>query len=108
MALKVGDILKRLGLRGAIIRYGEQWKTQEIKDLEEDIRAFYQKYEPYLKREEEYPFEFNTDLNDVLQKHGPQLWPDGPHNQDTTLWLFTAGEIDEYPEDIYFSRHFDK
>ena len=73
MALKVGDILKRLGLRGAIIRYGEPWKTQETKDLEDDIRAFYQKYEPYLKRDEEYPFEFNTDLNDVLQKHGPRL-----------------------------------
>jgi hypothetical protein len=108
MALKVGDILKRLGLRGAIIRYGEPWKTQETKDLEDDIRAFYQKYEPYLKREEEYPFEFNTDLNDVLQKHGPRLWPDGPRSEDTTRWLFPAGEISEYPEDIYFTRHFDK
>ncbi|KAH0294049.1 hypothetical protein M436DRAFT_81901 [Aureobasidium namibiae CBS 147.97] len=108
MALKVGDILKRLGLRGAIIRYGEQWKTQEIKDLEEDIRAFYQKYEPYLKREEDYPFEFNTDLNDVLQRHGPRLWPDGLHNEGSTFWLFPAGEIDEYPEDICFSRHFEK
>ncbi|KAI4745564.1 hypothetical protein E4T50_04049 [Aureobasidium sp. EXF-12298] len=108
MALKVGDILKRLGLRGAIIRYGEPWKTQETKDLEDDIRAFYQKYEPYLKREEEYPFEFNTDLNDVLQKHGPRLWPDGPRSEDATRWLFPAGEIAEYPEDVYFTRHFDK
>ncbi|KAG9683268.1 hypothetical protein KCU95_g13804, partial [Aureobasidium melanogenum] len=108
MAPKVGDILKRLGLRGAIIRYGEQWKTQEVKDLEDDIRAFYQKYEPYLKREEEYPFEFNTDINDILEKHGPVLWPDGPRSEDTTLWLFPAGEISEYLEDIYYSRHFDK
>ncbi|CAD0109216.1 unnamed protein product [Aureobasidium uvarum] len=107
MALKVGDILKRLGLRGAIIRYGEQWKTQEIKDLEEDIRAFYQKYEPYLKREEEYPVEFNTDINDILEKHGPGLWPDGPRSEDTTLWLFPAGDISEYLEDIYYSRHID-
>ncbi|KAI4759810.1 hypothetical protein E4T51_07176 [Aureobasidium sp. EXF-12344] len=108
MAPKVGDILKRFGLRGAIIRYGEQWKTQEVKDLEDDIRAFYQKYEPYLKREEEYPFEFNTDINDILERHGPVLWPDGPRSEDTTLWLFPAGEIPEYLEDIYYSRHFDK
>ncbi|CAD0088859.1 unnamed protein product [Aureobasidium vineae] len=107
MALKVGDILKRLGLRGAIIRYGEQWKTQEIKDLEDDIRAFYQKYEPYLKREEEYPVEFNTDINDILERHGPGLWPDGPRSEDTTLWLFPAGDIPEYLEDIYYSRHID-
>ncbi|KAG9645808.1 hypothetical protein KCU64_g10777, partial [Aureobasidium melanogenum] len=98
----------RLGLRGAIIRYGEQWKTQEVKDLEDDIRAFYQKYEPYLKREEEYPFEFNTDINDILERHGPVLWPNGPRSEDTTLWLFPAGEIPEYLEDIYYSRHFDK
>jgi hypothetical protein len=108
MALKVGDILKRLGLRGAIIRYGEPWRTQETKDLEDDIRAFYRKYEPYLKRAEDYPVEFNTDLDNVLQRHGPHLWPDGPHNQDTTLWLFPVGEIPEYHEDLYFSRHFDK
>ncbi|KAI4721684.1 hypothetical protein E4T48_01988 [Aureobasidium sp. EXF-10727] len=108
MALKVGDILKRLGLRGAIIRYGEQWKTQEIKDLEDDIRAFYQKYEPYLKREEEYPAEFNTDINDILERHGPGLWPDGPRSEDTTLWLFPTGEINEYLEDVYYSRHIDK
>jgi hypothetical protein len=45
------------------------YKTVAILDsnlTKEDIRAFYQKYEPYLKREEDYPFEFNTDLNDVL------------------------------------------
>ncbi|KAH0370714.1 hypothetical protein KCU65_g2311, partial [Aureobasidium melanogenum] len=108
MAPKVGDLLKRLGLRGAIIRYGEQWKTQEVKDLEDDIRAFYQKYEPYLKREEEYPLEFNTDIDDILERHGPILWPDGPRSEETTLWLFPAGEIPEYFEDIYYSRHFDK
>ncbi|KAI5242227.1 hypothetical protein E4T43_04945 [Aureobasidium subglaciale] len=108
MAPKVGDYLKRLGLRGAEIRKGEGWRTQEIKDLEADIRAFYQKYEPYLKRGEDYPVEFDTDIDAVLAKHGPILWPDGPRDETTTKWLWSAGEIDEYPEDLYYSRHVHK
>ncbi|CAD0056832.1 unnamed protein product [Aureobasidium pullulans] len=101
MAPTIGDIQKRLGLKGAIIRGGEPWKTDEIKDLEKDIRDFYQKYEPYLKREEEYPAEFDDEIIAV--------WPDTLiRSEATTKWLYVAGEIPEYLEDLYHDRHMDK
>ncbi|THW17891.1 hypothetical protein D6D23_07911 [Aureobasidium pullulans] len=109
MAPTIGDIQKRLGLKGAIIRGGEPWKTDEIKDLEKDIRDFYQKYEPYLKREEEYPAEFDDEIIAVLKTHAKKVWPDTLiRSEATTKWLYVAGEIPEYLEDLYHDRHMDK
>lgn len=113
---RVGDLQKRLGLRGAIIRFGERWKTDEIKNLENDTRVFYQKYEPFKAAGTPYPPEFEPEIEAILQHHGPLVWPDGPRSTETEEtdgqetspcpWLFPAQSIPEYPEDIYFSQDY--
>lgn len=107
MASTVGDLQRRLGLRGAILRGGEPWRTVEIRHFMHDVKAFYQGYEQYLCRKEPYPDTFDTDIDTMLDAHGPVLWPGGPRDQTRQPWLFLANDHPAYQHDLYYSLHRD-
>ncbi|KAG9764684.1 hypothetical protein KCU73_g852, partial [Aureobasidium melanogenum] len=103
----LGDLQRRLGLRGAILRGGEPWRTVEIRHFMHDVKAFYQGYEQYLCRKEPYPDTFDTDIDTMLDAHGPVLWPGGPRDQTRQPWLFLANDHPAYQHDLYYSLHRD-
>ena len=103
----VKSILRSVGLRGMILRFGEQWRTDETTQFENDVRTFYKKYQPYKAQKQHYPASIETDIDTIIADHGPILWPDASDraDQSTCIWLWRGGDIEEYPEDLFYSQH---
>jgi hypothetical protein len=56
----IQELLKHLGLRGAIFQTGKRWRIRQVKVLNDVIRRVYREYELYLARDEGTSHTFNS------------------------------------------------
>jgi len=104
----IGSITRRLGLKGALIRWGEKWRTSEIKALQRDVTTLNKKHFHLNVEEMRDDKALNDDILEMLKIHGPILWPKpNAKKEDDRSWLFYANDANapEYTTNFVYNVH---
>jgi len=104
----IGAITRRLGLKGALVRWGEKWRTSEIKAFQSDISTLNKKHFHLNVEDMRDDKTLNDDILELLKIHGPLLWPKPDAKKgDDRSWLFHANDPDApgYTTDFFYNVH---